>query len=94
MLSFILTIIGLACTIFSLIFFLDQYIAEKKGRLFIIRPSDSICAKIARRSAELEMDAEEYIIYAIEGDEINVRCRENRPHTNRHSYDLPSRNGR
>ena len=82
-----------ACAIFFFIYFIEQYIAEKKKKLFVVRPNDSVCHKIAERSAELNMSAEEYIIYAVEGDELNDRCRKDRPYPYRHPHDLPSGDG-
>ena len=94
MVNFVLMLIILACAIFFLLLFLEQYFAEKRGELFIVRPSDSVCNIIARRSAELNMSAEEYIIYSIEGDDLNVRSRKNRPYLDRYPHDLPSSHGR
>ena len=90
---FIVFLIVLACAIFFFIYFIEQYIAEKRKELFIIRPNDSVCHKITERSAELDMSAEEYIIYAIEGDEFNDCRRENRPHTDCHPNGMPSGHG-
>lgn len=71
-------LIMIALCVFFIVTFGEMLISEKKGYLFILRPSDHTCDKIKERIAELDMNGNEFIMLAIEhelGGERNVRCR-------------------